>query len=69
MSPDFIKNIYDLFLDIAIFYQREVQGLIKQLPATKKLSDNIRNVKFDGIEETTQRFMQLMDSIGMDNSS
>ena len=56
ISPDFIKDIYELYSDIIQFYGTHFRQKIRTLSATQKLSVNIVNFDFDGMQSVKERF-------------
>ena len=50
-NEEFVKNIYELYIDITEYYGDQIRGQMRQMAAPKILRDGLSNFNFNGMNE------------------
>lgn len=64
-NEEFIRNMYELWIDIANYYGDNIRSQIRQMQNPKMLRDCLNNFRhLEGMDDVSQRFMTSMSRIG-----
>ena len=63
-NEEFIRNLYELYIDIAEYYGQQLRSQMRGYNAPRILKDCLRTFTFEGMDSIRERFMSSMNSIG-----
>lgn len=65
-NAEFIRNIYELYIDISEYYGENIQGAIRQMNGPRILRDGLPNFaqSVEGMHEIGGRFLATMNRVG-----
>lgn len=64
INEEFVKNIYELYIDVTEYYGDAIRGEIRQMNGPRILRDGLSNFNFQGIEVIRDKFLTSMSRVG-----
>jgi hypothetical protein len=63
-NEEFVKNIYELYIDVTEYYGDSIRGEMRQLTGPRILRDGLSVFNFQGMDQIRDRFMGSMSRVG-----